>query len=224
MSNERIDEFLSWRSRLDDLAGVPGQGLDDREATWERLVDRLAETPRRRRFMWYRLVAACVLLALVPAVRFFHVRRAPVVAVRPVELKKVVSPANVEDRGRQVPVEMSAKEKRGGKRAAAEKKLELVRVAQPVDEEQLARLEQAVPLPDSGAASAISPKQLKNKPLRVVNINELPGNAGPGPAITAKESARHFEVFILPGQTRMALPPPPPAADAALIKVKLTSN
>ncbi len=66
MSNERIDDFLSWRSRLEDPEGIPGQALDDREATWERLMDKLRETPRRR-FSGYRIAAACLLLALIPA-------------------------------------------------------------------------------------------------------------------------------------------------------------
>jgi hypothetical protein len=146
MSNERIDDFLYWRGRMEDPAGIPGQGLDDREACWERLMERIAEKPRRRRFLWYRVAAACVLLALVPAMRFFQERHVRVVAVRPVELKKVVSPVGVEDRGRQVSVEVSAKVKRsGGKRVVVEKKLEVVWLSQPLGDDQLAKLEQAVP-------------------------------------------------------------------------------
>src|ERR1700753_2028024 len=85
MSNERIDEFLSWRGRLDGPEAIPGVGLDDREATWERLMDRIAEKPRRRRIFWYRLAAACVLLALIPTIRFFHERHVRV-PVRPAQV------------------------------------------------------------------------------------------------------------------------------------------
>jgi hypothetical protein len=114
--------------------------------------------------------------------------------------------------------------RKGGKRAAAVvEKLAVARVGQPADKEELSRLDQAVPLPDSGVAAA-APKQLKKNLLRVVNINELSGSTGPAPAVTTTESSRHFEIFILPGQSHMALPPPPAPADPALLKVKLSSN
>ncbi|HEV9035990.1 MAG TPA: hypothetical protein VGQ51_05200 [Puia sp.] len=74
MSSERKDEFLSWRGRLDSPEGVPGQGLDDHEQTWERLSDRLREKPRRRLSV-YGIVAACLLLAVIPASRFFQDRK-----------------------------------------------------------------------------------------------------------------------------------------------------
>ncbi|HVS96938.1 MAG TPA: hypothetical protein VHE54_10640 [Puia sp.] len=73
MPNERKDEFLSWRSRLDPMEGIPGQGLDDRELTWARLMDRLRGKPRRR-LPVYAIVAACLLLLTIPAARFFHGR------------------------------------------------------------------------------------------------------------------------------------------------------
>jgi hypothetical protein len=73
MSNERKDEFLSWRGLLDSPEGVPGQGLDDREQTWERLMDRFREKPRRR-LPVYGIVAACLLLAVIPASRLFQGR------------------------------------------------------------------------------------------------------------------------------------------------------
>lgn len=49
MSNERADEFPSWRGRLEDPDGVPGHGLDDREAAWGRLMERFRSASRRRR-------------------------------------------------------------------------------------------------------------------------------------------------------------------------------
>ena len=73
MSNERKDEFLSWRGRLDPMEGVPGQGLDDREQTWDRLAKRLRGKPRRR-LPLYGIAAACLLLVTIPAARFFHGR------------------------------------------------------------------------------------------------------------------------------------------------------
>ena len=73
MSSERKDEFLSWRGRLDSPEGVPGQGLDDHEQTWQRLMDRFRDKPGRR-LPVYGIVAACLLLALIPASRLFRDR------------------------------------------------------------------------------------------------------------------------------------------------------
>ena len=80
MSNERTDEFLSWRGRLDQPDALPEQGLDNHEASWQRLAERLRETPRRLTGYW--VAAACLLLALIPAIRLIH-PRSPAVALRP---------------------------------------------------------------------------------------------------------------------------------------------
>jgi hypothetical protein len=81
MSNERTDEFLSWRGRLDQPDALPEQGLENHEASWQRLAERLREKPRRR-LTGYWVAAACLLLALIPAVRFLH-PRSPAIALRP---------------------------------------------------------------------------------------------------------------------------------------------
>ena len=81
MSNEKTDEFLSWRGRLDQPDALPEQGLDNHEASWQRLAERLREKPRRR-VTGYWVAAACLLLALIPAVRLFH-PRTRVIALRP---------------------------------------------------------------------------------------------------------------------------------------------
>lgn len=73
MSNERPDEFAAWRDRLRQPDALPGQGLADKDAAWDRLFDRLGETPRRR-FQGYRIVAACILILLIPAARLFQGR------------------------------------------------------------------------------------------------------------------------------------------------------
>jgi hypothetical protein len=64
MSNERTDEFLKWRGLLDQPDAEPGQVLDDREATWQKLADRLGER-RRNRLSGYRIAAACLLFSLI---------------------------------------------------------------------------------------------------------------------------------------------------------------
>jgi len=258
MSNERIDEFLSWRSRLDDPCGVPGQGLDDREATWERLMDKIAGKPRRRRFFVYRMAAACVLLALVAAAGFFYDRHNRVVALRPVERQRAVAPGvSIYSPGAatgagsakhtpagNAPVAATSRENAGSgdvaaahmARASQELRGQAVpgqrraRHEQPAQQQPVQIAGLTTPpvvtperMPDSVAA--MTPKPLKNKTLRVIHINELSGAPGPLPAaITASDAAKRFEFFLVPGRTRMSLPPPPPATAAALLKIRLSSS
>jgi hypothetical protein len=82
MSKEKPDEFLSWRGRLHQPEALPEQALEDREASWERLAERLGEKPRRRTAYW--IAAACLLLALAPVAHLFHDRRPPLVLHSPV--------------------------------------------------------------------------------------------------------------------------------------------
>jgi hypothetical protein len=279
MSNERIDEFLSWRGQLDGPRGVPGQGLDDHEAAWERLMDKIAGT-RRRRFFGYRAAAACVLLALIPAVGFFYDRHSRVAAVRPVERQRIVAPGAVvhspgagsgagagdvaairteraqpeaPGRAKQVPeatgrvnevpeaagrvneVPEAAGRVNPGPGAQERQGHQGARYREPARQEpvQIAGLarQPAVVTPAAiiamiaDSATALKFNMLKNKPLRIVHINELPGGPGPQPAVvTASDAARHFEFFLTPGQSLRVLPPPPPATDAALLKVRLSPS
>jgi hypothetical protein len=79
MSNEKADEFLSWRGRLSSPDALPEQGLDDKELSWQRLAERLERKPARRGAAWW-IAAACLLMALLPATRFFRAGPAPVSA------------------------------------------------------------------------------------------------------------------------------------------------
>ncbi|HEY4061887.1 MAG TPA: hypothetical protein VGM30_08295 [Puia sp.] len=74
MSNEKADEFLSWRTKLTPPEALPEQGLDNPEAVWQQLYARLDKRPRRRFLYGYRLAAACLLLALIPAALLFRGR------------------------------------------------------------------------------------------------------------------------------------------------------
>jgi hypothetical protein len=90
MSNEKADEFLSWRGRLSSPDALPEQRLDDREQSWQRLAGRLERKPARRGAAWW-IAAACLLLALLPATRFFHAGPAPATSRMPSRLP--VTPA-----------------------------------------------------------------------------------------------------------------------------------
>jgi hypothetical protein len=74
MSNERPNEFLSWRGQLSGPDALPEQGVDDKELTWQRLAERLQKQPRRRGIAWW-IAAACLILAFfLPATHLFRAR------------------------------------------------------------------------------------------------------------------------------------------------------
>ena len=72
MSKERTDEFLKWRGLVDQPGDRPDQVLDDKEATWQKLAERLGER-RRNRLSGYRIAAACLLFALIIQIGRAHV-------------------------------------------------------------------------------------------------------------------------------------------------------
>jgi hypothetical protein len=70
MDNERPNEHALWNRRLEEPGALPGTGLADKEAAWDKLYDRLKESeaaPRRKRMIWLWTAAACLLLIVVPA-------------------------------------------------------------------------------------------------------------------------------------------------------------
>lgn len=64
MSNEKQNEFFSWRDRLNEPHALPEQGLENRDAAWNRLSARLRQEPGRRR-IGYWMAAACLLLVFL---------------------------------------------------------------------------------------------------------------------------------------------------------------
>jgi hypothetical protein len=75
MSNERADEFLSWRGRLTAPDALPEQGLEDKELSWQRLAERLQKQPRHYIAWW--IAAACLILAFfLPTTHLFRGRPA----------------------------------------------------------------------------------------------------------------------------------------------------
>ena len=64
MSNETNSEHDHWKDRLDQLNSLPGEIWTDKEASWERLYDRLQHKSARRKHLLYWKTAASVLLIL----------------------------------------------------------------------------------------------------------------------------------------------------------------
>jgi hypothetical protein len=89
MSNERANEFLSWRAKLNGTDALPGQGLDDKEESWQRLAERLRKQPRRVGIAWWIAAASLILAFFLPATHLFRTRPAhhDRVALRPSTLR-----------------------------------------------------------------------------------------------------------------------------------------
>jgi hypothetical protein len=79
MSKETPDEPTGseqlWRRLLREPDALPGQALEDKDAAWDKLFERLNKKPRRR-FWDYRIAAACLLILLIPASRLWQDRPA----------------------------------------------------------------------------------------------------------------------------------------------------
>ena len=196
MSNERTDEFLSWRGRLDQPDALPEQGLDNHEASWQRLAERIREKPRRLTGYW--VAAACLLLALIPAIRFLHPRspatalrqRALVqkVAAKPLPVVNPVTPPPVVNHPRRP----SPRPARGLIIAPTVTPAAPSRVLSPAitvadikpatDSHQLTGIPRAeLPLLVSDARASSPKKQLK-----VVYYNEISNPSGPSPSTAAR--------------------------------------
>lgn len=63
MLNENPNNF-NWKSRLEDTGGLPHEMLADKTAAWEKLHNRLAPKPRRKRVIWYWAAAACIFITM----------------------------------------------------------------------------------------------------------------------------------------------------------------
>ena len=62
MSQEKPNESLHWKNKLDELDQLPGEQIQDKNASWRKLHDRLREKPRHKKTIWYWTAAASVLL------------------------------------------------------------------------------------------------------------------------------------------------------------------
>ena len=194
MSNEKHDEFSSWRSLLGSQDALPEHGLDSRDRTWEKLTHRLRPQPAvRRRNLVYWVAAACFLLVLVPAILFVGSGRqisAPTAADPgrvqapsvppsryPVEGDIVFRSGAVKPHSRPLRRQM-ARPTVPPKPAPATPPI----VEVPIEQPPVATLQN---LPMGGADSIH--KTLTIKELRIVHINEIGNSNHSEPAVTSSD-------------------------------------
>jgi hypothetical protein len=223
MSNERPDDFLSWRRTLSQPDALSEHGLEDKEISWEKLAERLREKPRRR-WTGYWIAAACLLLALVPVAHLFrdHPRagsQRPTAmrpaAMRPTSLPPVAPPAAMRE---------TALPTLTARHITLTRRPSVAALPRP------ARLFSTPPITPAGpltaaladlpaAAPPQTPPVRIKKQLRIVNINEISKGANPAPATARREPG-----FLRIGTTIPDASGPSSTDDPALLKIKLSSQ
>lgn len=64
MSNEDLNKSI-WSNKLDELESLPGEAIPDKNALWEKLHEKLKGKKNVKRFAWYWIAAASVLVLLM---------------------------------------------------------------------------------------------------------------------------------------------------------------
>jgi hypothetical protein len=62
MHNEKQNNAVSWKDKLEDFSNFQDEEMIDKNAAWQKLHNRLREKPRNNKLIWYWLAAACFLL------------------------------------------------------------------------------------------------------------------------------------------------------------------
>jgi hypothetical protein len=243
MSNERTDEFLKWRGLVDQSDDRPDQVLNDKEATWQKLAERLGER-RRDRLSGYRIAAACLLFALiVPAARLFQDRHSvagtPGIRRRatPSDLQRTAVPASaaaVRKQPAPVVTTMAAlpastprprflreDQAKGHTPKALFANTDRTHFPLLANIASLPSPIMAAP-PDPASQRPI-PQPSRTKELRVVHQNEIRGGNMPSPSVGAT-SGDPFINILLHSSRQQPASSPPPTEDPALLKIKLSPS
>lgn len=63
MSDEKAGNNFHWKNKLEDLESLPGE-IFNKEATWDKLHERMQGKQANKKFVWYWIAAACLFFAL----------------------------------------------------------------------------------------------------------------------------------------------------------------
>ena len=190
MDNKRPGEFNTWRQRLSAPGALPGIGLADKEAAWDKLYERLGETRRRRIPAWIRAAAACILLALIPAAILLtpHAKqenqtvagsplRTPATRTMPAARTTPVPPPSLPRTAPPTlanPLSFRTPSKPGRPGTSKRVLPHIIRTATIPDSERIGHFYPGSPdLSSSDPMTIIAAAPTPKKELRVVHINEL---------------------------------------------------
>lgn len=201
MSNENHNNTGDWRSRLDALDNLPAETVIDKNASWEKLHERLRGKKSSRKILWYWPAAACLLLVLmiplINSIKTYHglakigtVQRQPAIISSPNALINKKDP---------VGIIVTAPFEKNQAMTVEDKSLKKYQEVIPVAILKKIRLNHAVSNPDFMKETIIlAPQPMEpslniaaappaNKKLKVVHINELgdPVEESPGMAHSA---------------------------------------
>jgi hypothetical protein len=71
MTNEKPNNNSNWINKLDELKSIHG-GAFNKEASWNKLHERLYSKSNKRKVIWYWLAAACLFFALFISLLMSH--------------------------------------------------------------------------------------------------------------------------------------------------------
>lgn len=179
MSQEKLSN-QSFRSRLADLDNLPGEDLQDKDAAWSRLHDRLREKPRRIKPLWYWAAAALIIACSLP---FIITNRKPEGIVKEDAVKKIQQPVEADkSRSEEMPTVISTPGK------AEQKPIKIINENNHVqikdtgkNDNNTAAVVPPVVIPQQEIIPQLAAENIQiattalpvKKKLRVVSINEL---------------------------------------------------
>ncbi len=210
MSIENLNNTGSWRSKLDDLEGLPGETPADKNAAYEKLHARLRGKKRSRKAMWYWAAAACLLLAFMIPLIFKKDKIHPVAGIETEQnqqqknCRMILLQSLIKKDPVTIITPLIEKEKEvvaSGK--INRKDLKII----PVEIKNKIRLYDTVistdfakenignslqPVDSASSTAAASPR----KKLKVVHVNELGDPVEVSPEIANKKELRSFQLEL----------------------------
>lgn len=209
MSIENLNNTGSWRSKLDDLEGLPGETPADKNAAYEKLHARLRGKKRSRKAMWYWAAAACLLLAFMIPLIFKKDKIHPVAGIEAEhkQQEKIPDDINTEPVKKDsvtiiTPLNEKAKEVvASGKINRTDLNIipvELkndIRLYDTVNSTDLAKeniSNSLQPVDSASSTAAASPR----KKLKVVHVNELGDPIEVSPETANKKELRSFQLEL----------------------------
>jgi len=183
MADKKQNDIDNWKGMLDSPESLPGEGMSDKNAAWEKLYGRLHASPAPRT-AWYWIAAAVLIMItvswLITGREKNHITKAALPVIKDTKSIQTLQPANL---GKQTVVAAMALTKQPTARAidAAHKKLSygnagsfytsqvIAASISTVENKPAATI--AVPLTDDSAKVVLI--SATKKKLRVLHVNEL---------------------------------------------------